>query len=80
MTVEQGLRITQSGGAIMEIEQYPPKKPNFLLVVLLAVAVLFLLFILAYFFVDVEGHHIHIGRKHANPNARLVMPFTASAA
>ena len=64
----------------MEIEQYPPKKPNFLLVVLLAVGVLLLIFVLAYFFVDFEGHHIHIRRQHANPNAMLVMPSAASTA
>ncbi len=58
----------------MDIEQLPPNKPNFLLVVLLAVAVLFVFFVLAYYFVDFEGHHIHIRRHAANPNAQLTLP------
>jgi hypothetical protein len=58
----------------MEIEQLPPNKPNFLLVVLLAVAFLFVFFVLAYFFVDFEGHHIHIRHHTANPNSELVLP------
>ena len=58
----------------MEIEQLPPNKPNFLLVVLLAMGVLILLFVLAYFFISFEGNRIHIRHRHANPNAQLVLP------
>jgi hypothetical protein len=58
----------------MEIEQLPPNRPNFPLVVLLAVGVLFVFFVLAYLFVDFEGHHIHIRRHMANPNAQLILP------
>jgi hypothetical protein len=62
----------------MDIEQLPPNKPNFLLVVLLAVGVLFVFFVLAYLFVDFEGHHIHIRRHAANPNAQLVLPASSA--
>ena len=58
----------------MQIEQYPPNKPNFLLVVLLACAVLLIFFVLAYFFIDFEGGHIKIRRRHVNPNAWLILP------
>jgi len=60
----------------MEIEQLPPNKPNFLLVVLLAVAFLFLFFVLAYFFIDFDGHSIHIRHHRANPNAQLALPLS----
>jgi len=58
----------------LQIEQYPPNKPNFLLVVLLACAVLLVFFVLAYFFIDFEGGHIKIRRRHVNPNAWLIPP------
>jgi hypothetical protein len=58
----------------LQIEQYPPNKPNFLLVVLLACAVLFAVLLLAYLFVDFEGGHIHIRHRRANPNAQLIRP------
>ena len=58
----------------MQIEQYPPNKPNFSLVVVLAGVSLLLILVLAYFFIDFEGGHIHIRHRHANPNAQLLAP------
>jgi hypothetical protein len=58
----------------LQIEQYPPNKPNFPLVVLLAGVTLLLVLILAYFFIDFEGGHIRIRHRHANPNAQLLAP------
>jgi hypothetical protein len=68
------------GSSTLQIEQYPPNKPNFLLVVLLACAVLLVFFVLAYLFVDFEGGHIHIRHRHANPNAWLLRPANNSSA
>jgi len=68
------------GSSTLQIEQYPPNKPNFLLVVLLACAVLLVIFVLAYLFVDFEGGHIHIRHRHANPNAQLIRPALDSTA
>lgn len=58
----------------MKIEQSPPNKPNFLLVLVLAGVSLLLLLVLAYFFIDFEGGHIHFRHRHANPNALLLAP------
>ena len=58
----------------MEIEQLPPKQPNFLLVVLLSGAVLVVLFILAYLFVDFNGHHLTFRHHQAHPTSQLVLP------
>lgn len=58
----------------MQIEQYPPNKPKFLLVVVLAGVTLLLILVLAYFFIDFEGGHIHFRYRHANPNAQLLAP------
>jgi hypothetical protein len=52
----------------------PPNKPNFPLVVLLAGVTLIVVLVLAYFFIDFEGGHIHIRHRHANPNAQLLVP------
>ena len=58
----------------MQIEQYPPNKPNFSLVVMLAGVALLVILVLAYFFIDFEGDHIHIRHRQANPNAQLLAP------
>jgi hypothetical protein len=58
----------------LQIEQYPPNKPNFPLVVLLAGAALLILFILAYLFISFEDGHIHIRHRYATANAQLVAP------
>lgn len=62
----------------MQIEQYPPNKPNFSLVVLLAGVTLIVVLVLAYFFIDFEGGHLHIRHRHANPNAQLLAPASPS--
>jgi hypothetical protein len=60
----------------MEIEQHAPNKPNFLLVVLLSGAVLVLLFILAYFFIDFDGNHLTFRHHVAHPTSQLLLPNT----
>jgi hypothetical protein len=61
----------------MEIEQLPPKQPNFLLVVLLAAAALLVLFILAYLFVDFDGRHLTFHHHRAHPTSQLILPKTS---
>jgi hypothetical protein len=58
----------------MEIEQLPPKKPNFLLIVVLSSVALVLLFILAYLFVDFDGRHLTFRHHQAHPTSQLVLP------
>lgn len=64
----------------MQIEQYPPNKPNFLLVVVLAGVTLLIILVLAYFFIDFEGGHIHFRHRHPSPNAQLLGPVSVEAA
>jgi hypothetical protein len=49
----------------MDIEQLPPRKPNFLLIVYLFVATIILIFILALIFMHWDAKHIHILKDHA---------------
>jgi hypothetical protein len=58
----------------MEIEQTSPNKPNFLGVVLLAGAVILVIFVLAYFFVDLEGGHLTFRHHRAHPTSQLILP------
>jgi hypothetical protein len=60
----------------MEIEQLPPKQPNFLLVVLLSAAVLLVIFILAYLFIHFDGGHLTFHHHRAHPTSQLVLPTT----
>jgi hypothetical protein len=48
----------------MDIEQVSPKKPNFLLILILFCATILVIFVLAYLFVDLEGGHLTF-RHHA---------------
>jgi hypothetical protein len=61
----------------MEIEQLPPKQPNFLLILVLASVTLLLLFVLAYLFVDFDGGHLTF-HHHAHPTSQLVLPANST--
>jgi hypothetical protein len=65
----------------MEIEQYPPKKPNFLLIVILSVVVIIVLLIAAYFVVHRAAKHIPDGgaAEHAQMNFSSPQPAMARA-
>jgi hypothetical protein len=61
----------------MEIEQRPPRQPNFLLVVILASIALIGIFILAYLFIDFNGSHLAFRHHRAHPTSQLVLPKTS---
>jgi hypothetical protein len=58
----------------MQLEQLPPNKPNFLLVVLLSGAALIVIFLLAYLFVNFDGKHLTFRHHPAHPTSQLVLP------
>jgi hypothetical protein len=58
----------------MEIEQLPPKQPNFLLVVILFGAALIVIFILAILFIGFDGNHLTFRHHRAHPTSQLVLP------
>jgi hypothetical protein len=60
----------------MDINQYPPNKPNFGLVVALAGATLLLIFVVAYFFVRIEGNHLVFKHHSREPHSQLILPNT----
>lgn len=62
----------------MEIEQLPPKQPNFLLIAVLFCVSLIVIFVLAYFFVSFNGKHLSFSHHSAHPTSQLVLPFHAS--
>jgi hypothetical protein len=61
----------------MEIEQLPPKQPNFLLVVILFGVTLLVVFVLAYLFVSFDGKHLTFHHHHAHPTSQLILPTHA---
>jgi tellurite resistance protein TehA-like permease len=58
----------------MEIEQLPPKQPNFLRVVILFGVSLILIFILAMIFVRFDGNHLTFRHHSSHPTSQLVLP------
>jgi len=63
----------------MDIEQLPPNKPNFLLIVLMSVGVLLLLFVVAYFTVRWDGQHLTFRHHSAEPHSQVIMPREAGS-
>jgi len=61
----------------MEIEQIAPKKPNFLLVVLLAGAAILVFFALALSFLEIDKGHLSLRHHSAHPTSQLVLPSVA---
>jgi hypothetical protein len=59
----------------MEIEQLPPKQPNFLLIVILFGVTLLVVFVLAYYFISFDGKHLTFHHHHAQPTSQLVLPI-----
>lgn len=64
----------------MEIEQRPPNRPNFLLVVLLFGAAILVVFVLAYVVLHFGNKHVVPDGNNPHPNAALVLPSRTRAA
>ena len=62
----------------MEIEQLPPKQPNFLLVVILFCVTLLVVFVLACLFVRFDGKHLTFRHRLAHPTSQLVLPASTA--
>jgi len=62
----------------MEIEQLPPKQPNFLLIVILFGLSILVIFVLAYFFVSFDGKHLTFRHHPAHPTSQLILPLHSS--
>jgi hypothetical protein len=62
----------------MEIEQLPPKQPNFLLIVALSALALVVIFILAYLFVRFDGRHLTFHHHPAHPTSQLLLPGSST--
>jgi hypothetical protein len=58
----------------MDIEQLPPTKPNFLLILILFCASLLVLFLLAFLFLRFDGGHIHLRHHDKHPTSQLILP------
>jgi len=58
----------------VKLEQQPPNKPSFLLVVLLSGAAIIVIFLIAYFVLDLGNTGIVPKRKPNHPTSQLVLP------
>ena len=58
----------------MNIENLPPNKPNFGLVVTLAMVVLLAIFVIAYFTLDWDGKRLVPHHRSSHPTSELTMP------
>jgi len=64
----------------MDLEQLPPNKPNFGLVVVLALATLLFIFVAAYFTLDWDGKRLVPHHRGSHPTSELVLPVGRSIA
>jgi len=58
----------------MKLEQEPPNRPNFLMVVLLSAAALIVIFILAIIVLHVSGGRLTRERYRKQPTSELMLP------
>ena len=58
----------------MKLEQQPPNKPNFLLVVLISGAAILVLFVIALFVLHVDRRALMHGSFRRVPTSQLVLP------
>lgn len=58
----------------VKLEQQPPNKPSFLLVVLLSGAAIIVIFLIAYFVLDLGNSGMVPKRKPKHPTSQLVLP------
>jgi hypothetical protein len=63
----------------MEIEQVTPKKPNFLLILILFCVALLVLFVVGYVFVRGDSRHLGFRHHYLHPTSQLVMPSTGQS-
>jgi hypothetical protein len=59
------------------LEQEPPEKPNFLLIVLLFGATIIAVFVVVYFVLHWEGTRLVPKHHTRNPTSQLVLPAPA---
>jgi hypothetical protein len=58
----------------MQIEQIAPKKPNFLLILILFGSSILIIFLLALIFLHFDKRHLGLRHNDAHPSSRLVLP------
>jgi hypothetical protein len=62
----------------MELEQKPPNRPNFMLVVILSGVAMLMIFALALVFVHVENGRLHFGLRKSWQTTSFVQPGAAA--
>jgi hypothetical protein len=64
----------------MQLEQQPPNRPNFLMVVLCAGAAIIVIFIIAIFVLHLDGGRLTRQHYRKHPTSQLVLPPPAARA
>jgi hypothetical protein len=63
----------------MQVEQLPPNKPNFLLILILFCVSILVIFLLAWLFLHFNSNHLGLRHKTSSPHAQLIHPVSPSA-
>jgi hypothetical protein len=63
----------------MQVEQLPPNKPNFLLILILFCASLLVIFVIAWFFLDFNSGHLGLRHHTHHPTSQLALPPSSTA-
>jgi hypothetical protein len=62
----------------MNVEQLPPNKPNFLLILTLFGVTIIVIFVLAWFFLRGDANHLGLRHHPRHPTSQLVLPHTSA--
>lgn len=63
----------------MQVEQLPPNKPKFLLILILFCASILVIFLLAWIFLHFNSSNLRLRHQVHEPHSQLIMPAPASA-
>jgi ABC-type uncharacterized transport system permease subunit len=60
----------------MQVEQLPPNKPNFLLILILFCVSILVVFLVAWLFLRTNSGHLGLRHTTKEPHSQLVLPST----
>ncbi len=64
----------------MQVEQLPPNKPNFLLILILFCVSILVVFLLAWLFVHFNSGHLGLRHSTKEPHSQLSLPAQTNPA
>lgn len=63
----------------MNVDQLPPNKPNFLLILVLFGVTIIVVFVLAWIFIRGDSNHLGLMHRSHHPTSEMVLPHSPTS-